>query len=93
MTMNDADELARQQKERSVSCWSKFTGKIAAKFGNQKAISSDQLFGRGSYDETASREAREKLKSFDNATSISSASYFGEDQEAEGEGTGAPAFW
>ena len=93
MTMNDADELARQQKEaQRAAAGPKYTGKIAAKFGNQKAISSDQLFGRGSYDETASREAREKLKSFDNATSISSASYFGEDQEAEGEGTGAPAF-
>ncbi|GAV54358.1 hypothetical protein ZYGR_0AL00900 [Zygosaccharomyces rouxii] len=84
MTMNDADQLARKQKETRVSAAGpKYTGKIAARYGGQKAISSDQLFGRGSYDEEASREARDKLKTFDNATSISSSSYFGEEQEDE----------
>lgn len=88
MTTNDANELARQQKE-SVRAASgpKYTGKIATKYGAQKGISSDQMFGRGTYDSEASQEAKQKLKSFDNATSISSSSYFGEDQkEEEGEG-------
>ncbi|GAV49449.1 hypothetical protein ZYGR_0P00920 [Zygosaccharomyces rouxii] len=84
MTMNDADQLAKKQKEtRVAAAGPKYTGKIAARYGGQKAISSDQLFGRGSYDEEASREARDKLKTFDNATSISSSSYFGEEQEDE----------
>lgn len=84
MTMNDADQLAKQKKETRVSTGGpKYTGKIAARYGGQKAISSDQLFGRGSYDEEASREARDKLKTFDNATSISSSSYFGEEQQDE----------
>lgn len=84
MTMNDADQLAKQQKEtRVAAAGPKYTGKIAARYGGQKAISSDQLFGRGTYDEEASREAKDKLKTFDNATSISSSSYFGEEHEDE----------
>lgn len=86
MTMNDADELAKKQKEeRTANSGPKYTGKIAARYGEQKAISSDQLFGRGSYDEDASREAKQKLKTFDNATSISSSSYFGEEEPQEDE--------
>lgn len=84
MTMNDASQLAKQQKEtRVAAAGPKYTGRIAARYGGQKAISSDQLFGRGTYDEEASREAKDKLKTFDNATSISSSSYFGEDQEED----------
>ncbi|CCK69441.1 ADP-ribosylation factor GTPase-activating protein KNAG_0C03340 [Huiozyma naganishii CBS 8797] len=84
MTANDANDLAKKQKEtQRAAAGPKYSGKIAAKYGGQKAISSDQLFGRGSYDEEASREARNKLKTFDNATSISSASYFGEEQTGE----------
>lgn len=84
MTMNDADDLAKKQKEsRTAASGPKYSGKIAAKYGTQKAISSDQLFGRGTFDENESREAKQKLKTFDNATSISSSSYFGEDKEDE----------
>ncbi|CCC68020.1 hypothetical protein NCAS_0A14620 [Naumovozyma castellii] len=84
MTTNNADNLAKEQKEaQRAASGPKYTGKIAAKYAGQTAISSDQLFGRGSYDEDASREAKQKLKTFDNATSISSSSYFGEDQEAD----------
>lgn len=85
MTMNNANDLAQEQKEaKRAASGPKYTGRIAAKYGQQKAISSDQYFSRGNYDEDASREAKEKLKTFDNATSISSSSYFGEDQNEEG---------
>ncbi|CAG59452.1 uncharacterized protein GVI51_G03575 [Nakaseomyces glabratus] len=84
MTNNEANELAQQHKEaKRAASGPKYTGSIAAKYGGQKAISSDMMFGRGTYDEAASREAREKLKTFDNATSISSSSYFGEEQSEE----------
>ncbi|KAL3235024.1 ADP-ribosylation factor GTPase-activating protein GLO3 [Nakaseomyces bracarensis] len=84
MTNNEANELAQQHKEaKRAASGPKYTGTVAAKYGGQKAISSDMLFGRGSYDEEASKEARQKLKTFDNATSISSSSYFGEEEETE----------
>lgn len=86
MTQNDANDLAKQYTEaKRTASGPKYTGKIAAKFGSQKAISSDQYFGRGNYNEDEAREAREKLKSFDNATSISSSSYFGQDQADDSE--------
>lgn len=57
------------------------------KFGNQKAISSDMYFGRGSYDPVAQNEAQTRLQSFTGATSISSNQYFGrEDEEMAGGG-------
>ncbi|KAF9436263.1 ADP-ribosylation factor GTPase activating protein, ER-Golgi transport [Entomortierella beljakovae] len=51
------------------------------KFGNQKAISSDQYFGRGNYDSDAQAEASSRLQSFTGATSISSNQYFGRPDE------------
>ncbi|CAI4038593.1 hypothetical protein SMKI_05G2040 [Saccharomyces mikatae IFO 1815] len=84
MTMNDANDIAKKQKEsQKIAQGPKYTGRIAERYGTQKAISSDQLFGRGSFDEAANREAHDKLKTFDNATSISSSSYFGEDKEVD----------
>ncbi|KAI0088698.1 hypothetical protein BDY19DRAFT_949259 [Irpex rosettiformis] len=51
------------------------------KFGNQKAISSDMYFGRGSYDPVATSEAQTRLQSFTGATSISSNQYFGREED------------
>ncbi|KAF9910988.1 ADP-ribosylation factor GTPase activating protein, ER-Golgi transport [Lobosporangium transversale] len=50
------------------------------KFGNQKAISSDQFFGRNNYDSKAQAEAASRLQAFSGATSISSNQYFGRDE-------------
>lgn len=62
----------------------KYTGDVANKFGVQKGISSDEFFGRGPrFDESAKVEAQQKLKSFNGAQSISSSSYFGEDEQAQ----------
>ena len=85
MTMNDAGDLAAKAKEaKRAASGPKYTGQVAAQFGAQKAISSDQYFGRGTYDEEASKEAKDKLKTnFNNATSISSSSYFGEEDERD----------
>lgn len=83
--MNDAGDLAAKAKEaKRAASGPKYTGQVAAQFGAQKAISSDQYFGRGTYDEEASKEAKDKLKTnFNNATSISSSSYFGEEDERD----------
>ncbi|SMN18228.1 similar to Saccharomyces cerevisiae YER122C GLO3 ADP-ribosylation factor GTPase activating protein (ARF GAP), involved in ER-Golgi transport [Maudiozyma saulgeensis] len=91
MVANDATKLATEQKEAiRAASGPKYSGKVAAKYGGQKAISSDQMFGRGGYDEDASREAKQKLKSYDNATSISSSAYFGQDQEDESSSNNGP---
>ncbi|KAG7194913.1 ADP-ribosylation factor GTPase activating protein, ER-Golgi transport [Scheffersomyces spartinae] len=67
----------------------KYTGEVEKKFGIQKGISSDEYFGRGpQFDETAKSEANAKLQSFSGAQSISSSAYFGEDEEANGNGAG-----
>ncbi|ORX34946.1 hypothetical protein BD324DRAFT_609699 [Kockovaella imperatae] len=55
------------------------------KFGGQKAISSDQYFGRGSYDPVAGSEAQQRLQQFSGATAISSNAYFGRPEEDEDE--------
>lgn len=59
------------------------------KFGTQKAISSDQYFGRGGYDSKAQAEANSRLQAFSGATAISSSQYFGRDEarHEEEEGT------
>lgn len=65
----------------------KYTGQVSNKFGTQKAISSDEFFGRGPrFDEQANQEAKAKLQSFNGAQSISSSSYFGEEEEASANG-------
>ena len=70
------------------------------KFGNQKgelvfgslelamtwtAISSDQYFGRGSYDPVEGSEAQQRLQQFQGATAISSNAYFGRPEEDDDE--------
>lgn len=52
-----------------------------SKFGQQKAISSDEYFGKGSYDAAAVSEAKQRLQGFDGATAISSNAYFGRQEE------------
>ncbi|KAF3281634.1 ADP-ribosylation factor GTPase activating protein, ER-Golgi transport, variant 2 [Orbilia oligospora] len=53
------------------------------KFGTQKAISSDQFFGRNAYDPSAQAEAKTRLQNFDGATAISSNAYFGREEEED----------
>lgn len=57
------------------------------KFGTQKGISSDEFFGRGTFDSNAQQEAKSRLQGFEGAQSISSNAYFGrpEDEMPEGE--------
>ncbi|KAL7899314.1 hypothetical protein HDV63DRAFT_372924 [Trichoderma sp. SZMC 28014] len=52
-----------------------------SKFGAQKAISSDEYFGKGSYDPNAQAEAKTRLQGFEGATAISSNAYFGRPEE------------
>ncbi|KAF9159445.1 ADP-ribosylation factor GTPase activating protein, ER-Golgi transport [Actinomortierella ambigua] len=52
------------------------------RFGNQKAISSDQYFGRNHYDADQQAEASSRLQAFSGATSISSNQYFGRPEES-----------
>lgn len=55
-----------------------------SKFGAQKGISSDEYFGRGTFDSNAQSEAKNRLQGFEGATSISSNAYFGRpDEEVE----------
>lgn len=51
------------------------------RFGTQKGISSDEYFGRERYDPNAQTEAKERLRQFDGATSISSNNYFGRPED------------
>lgn len=51
------------------------------RFGAQKGISSDEFFGRDRFDPAAQSEAKERLRQFDSATSISSNSYFGRPED------------
>ncbi|KZV61533.1 ArfGap-domain-containing protein [Peniophora sp. CONT] len=53
------------------------------RFGNQKAISSDMYFQRGDYDANTVAEGQQRLQQFKGATSISSAQYYGRDEEEE----------
>ena len=55
------------------------------KFGGQKGISSDEFFGRASFDPTAQAEAKTRLQGFEGATSISSNAYFGRPEADEAE--------
>lgn len=51
------------------------------KFGSQKGISSDEFFGKGSFDPSAQAEAKTRLQGFEGATSISSNAYFGRPED------------
>jgi ADP-ribosylation factor GTPase-activating protein 2/3 len=64
------------------------SGYARNKFGTQKGISSDEYFGKGSYDPNASSEAKNRLQGFEGATSISSNAYFGRPEQEEVEDYG-----
>ena len=51
------------------------------KFGTQKGISSDEFFGKGSFNPSAQAEAKGRLQGFEGATSISSNAYFGRPED------------
>jgi ADP-ribosylation factor GTPase-activating protein 2/3 len=57
------------------------SNEVVAKYGNQRAISSDEFFGRNSFDPSQQAEARTRLEAFDGATAISSNAYFGRDED------------
>lgn len=86
MTMGDnVVASASSKKYKEV----KYTGEVTNKFGTQKGISSDEFFGRGPrFDEQAQNEAKSKLQAFNGAQSISSSSYFGEEETAAGASRG-----
>ncbi|TKA60295.1 hypothetical protein B0A55_12517 [Friedmanniomyces simplex] len=54
------------------------------KFGTQKGISSDEFFGRGTFDANQQSEAKSRLQGFEGATSISSNAYFGRPEDEGG---------
>ncbi|KAI7850311.1 hypothetical protein BDC45DRAFT_518530 [Circinella umbellata] len=58
------------------------------KFGNAKAISSDQYFGRNDYDPAISAEQQGRLNQFQSARAISSDQYFGREDELGSSGNG-----
>ncbi|GMM36469.1 ADP-ribosylation factor GTPase-activating protein [Saccharomycopsis crataegensis] len=60
----------------------KYTGEVSNKYGTQKAISSDEFFGRNSFDPSVKQEAQQKLSQFGGASAISSSAYFGEEEGA-----------
>ncbi|KAI5953119.1 GLO3 [Candida jiufengensis] len=77
MIQGDNNPTTTTKKYKDV----KYTGEVSNKFGQQKGISSDEFFGRGPrFDEQAKQEAQSKLQAFNGAQSISSSSYFGEEQ-------------
>ncbi|ORY65347.1 uncharacterized protein BCR38DRAFT_341949 [Pseudomassariella vexata] len=53
------------------------------KFGSQKGISSDEFFGKGSFDPSAQAEAKTRLQGFEGASAISSNAYFGRSEEED----------
>jgi ADP-ribosylation factor GTPase-activating protein 2/3 len=52
-----------------------------SKFGTQKGISSDEFFGRESFDPNAQAEAKSRLTNFEGQSSISSNAYFGRPED------------
>ncbi len=56
------------------------------KFGQQKGISSDEFFGKGTFDPSVQTEAKQRLENFSGSSAISSNAYFGRPEEEAGEG-------
>ncbi|KAK4109582.1 ArfGap-domain-containing protein [Canariomyces notabilis] len=57
------------------------------KFGNQRAISSDEFFGKGMFDASVQTEAKSRLQGFEGAQAISSNAYFGRPETDERTGS------
>jgi ADP-ribosylation factor GTPase-activating protein 2/3 len=53
----------------------------ANRFGTQKGISSDEFFGRETFNPAAQAEAKSRLSNFEGATAISSNAYFGRPED------------
>lgn len=64
-----------------TDCTAQELDQTRTRFGNQKGISSDEFFGRERFDPAAQSEAKDRLRQFDGATSISSNNYFGRPEE------------
>jgi ADP-ribosylation factor GTPase-activating protein 2/3 len=62
------------------------TSSVKEKFGNAKAISSDQYFGRNEYDPAVSAAESARLKQFSGASAISSSQYFGNNDDDRSSG-------
>jgi ADP-ribosylation factor GTPase-activating protein 2/3 len=63
-------------------------GEAQQKFGNAKAISSDQYFGRGHFDESQNAEARARLQGFQGRSGFGSSEYYGRNEEEDMSGGG-----
>lgn len=58
-------------------------GYAQKKFGTQRAISSDEFFGKGIFDSNAQAEAKSRLGGFEGASAISSNAYFGREESED----------
>ncbi|KAJ3000418.1 ADP-ribosylation factor GTPase activating protein, ER-Golgi transport [Globomyces sp. JEL0801] len=67
-----------------VPSQSESSGESAKRFGNAKAISSDEYFQRGQFDAAANAEAREKLQQFSGKSGFGSEDYYGEKDTSVG---------
>ncbi|RKO86646.1 hypothetical protein BDK51DRAFT_16236 [Blyttiomyces helicus] len=66
-------------------------GEAAKRFGTAKAISSDQYFQRGQYDEHENAQARERLSTFAGKSGFGSAEYYGRDESGPSRSSGGAA--
>lgn len=79
-----ANDLNTENPAKKIYKEESHSNEISRKYGSQKGISSDEVFGIGpQYDPNAQKEARKRLQELSGAQSISSSSYFGEDENSE----------
>ncbi|TPX57176.1 hypothetical protein PhCBS80983_g04044 [Powellomyces hirtus] len=88
-----APSAQRSGSNSSSSYGQDESGDATKRFGTAKAISSDQYFGRGTYDEAQSKEGRARLQNFSGRSGFGSAEYYGRDESGPDRGvnrTGDP---
>ncbi|KND03480.1 ADP-ribosylation factor GTPase-activating protein [Spizellomyces punctatus DAOM BR117] len=73
-------KMGSSTSSASSSSYGGDDGDAQKRFANAKAISSDQYFGRGNFDEAASKEARARLQQFQGRSGFGSAEYYGRDE-------------